>query len=84
MTMNRAIFPIQGPIANPTADHYATEAMLLRERGAALAHRNYWAPGRYTSGATDRCYRLARRFEAVARRLSWVPIRQYEEERKSA
>ena len=62
-----AHFPISGPIQNPVADDYATEAMRLLE----LAYK-----GDARLAANQLLKRKAHEFQRVARRLSWAPASQ--------
>ncbi len=68
MTIFTAHFPIQGDIANPSADDYALEASLLRDMA-----RDWRAAGRHVSPkGRSAVYEKAVAFERTARRLEWA------------
>ena len=62
--MEHPRFPLSGPVDNPSASDYATEAMKLR----AFADRHE----RITDEPADWLREMAARFERVARMKGWA------------
>jgi hypothetical protein len=69
--MEAASFPHLGRVVNPTAEHYWTEAGLLRlerneaSRGLGLGYGN--------TSKVNRLHFAMKDYERIARRLAWVP-----------
>lgn len=74
MIFTTANFPIQGPIKNPTAEHYMAEAMLLTDQSFGARMDGDWT-------AAKRLIGMAEAFHRIARKLGWSPHPPESEER---